>query len=122
VASHGTAPRGLGAAGRRFWRQIAADFELSPVDAVVMAEVCQTLDRLSLLADVVAVQGVLAESSQGVRAHPALTEERAQRELLVKLLAVLGLELGAVEDAPAGPGRRSGGRAVRGLYQIGGAA
>jgi hypothetical protein len=34
----------------------------------------------------------------------------------------LGLELGAVEDAPAGPGRRSGGRAVRGLYQIGGVA
>ena len=85
---------------------------------------CRTLDRLSGLADVVAVQRVLAESSQGVRAHPALTEERAQCELFVKLLAVLGLELGAVEDASAGSGsrsgRRSGGRAVRGLYQIGG--
>ena len=56
--------------------------------------------------------GVLNESSQGLRAHPALVELRQQRICFARLVAQLGLPTGEQQE-PVGQRR-----AARGVYGI----
>lgn len=74
------------------------------------ADACDAL-RAAVLAD-----GVMADSSQGVRAHPALAELRQQQMTLARLLAALDIpaEGAGASDSRVGP--------PRGVYGIRGTA
>ncbi len=62
---------------------------------------------------------MLSDSSQGVRAHPALQELRQQRIAFARLITALGLPSGMKQAESQN--RRSRPRPVRGVYQIKGA-
>jgi hypothetical protein len=102
------APRGLKASGKALWKAVSGPFELEPHELSILREVCRTADAIDALQAVVDVQGVLNESSQGTRVHPALVELRAQRLAYTKLIGAL--ELPAPDVESVGP---YGVRAVR---------
>ena len=111
-------PRGLRASGRLLWRSTVTDFELEQHELSILREACRTADGIDGLQAAVDRDGVLNESSQGIRAHPALVELRQQRICFARLVAQLGLPTGD-QDAEAGGSQR---RAMRGVYGITGVA
>ncbi|MGV0618174.1 terminase [Mycolicibacterium elephantis] len=106
-------PRGLKASGRRLWRSTVAEFVLAQHELALLREACRTADALDILQAHVDDDGVLDESAQGRRAHPALVELRQQRAVFGRLLAQLGIPAGEEsasdesDDDDAGPSRRS---------------
>lgn len=105
------APKGLKASGRQLWKSILADFELDEHELGLLREACRTLDSLDALQAVIDRDGVLDESPQGRRAHPALVELRQQRITFARLVAQLRLPA----DEEAGSARQSGQRPVYGI-------
>ncbi|MEX5269060.1 terminase [Kocuria sabuli] len=85
------APRGLGGQGKALWGCIVKDYDLSESEAVILEEAARCRDRIAQLRVVVDAEGVVVSSPQGVKAHPALVEERNQRKLVGQLLASLRL-------------------------------
>lgn len=85
-------PTGLGASGRRFWRETCTEYVLSGPERALLEQACRTMDRLAALDAAVVRDGVTVEGSAGQpRAHPALVELRAQQLVLGKVLAQLEL-------------------------------
>jgi hypothetical protein len=71
--------------GRSWWTFTVAQFELDEHELAILREACRTVDSIDALQAVVDRDGVLNTSPQGVRAHPALVELRAQRLCFAKL-------------------------------------
>lgn len=84
------APAGLGTRGRRLWRQVVADYELSVADVELLTEACRCADDAERLALELADQPVLVVGSAGQpRANPLAKELRDTRNLLGQLLGRL---------------------------------
>ncbi|BBY52940.1 hypothetical protein MKOR_01910 [Mycolicibacillus koreensis] len=115
------APRGLKAAGRRLWRSTVERFVLAEHELVLLREACRTADALDALQSHVDSEGVLDESPQGRRAHPALVEIRQQRALFGRILAQLGVPTGDESDDESDEGTRRGRRPAPPVYGITGA-
>lgn len=81
-------PRGLGARGRRLWREVTDAYELGQHEHALLTECCRTADQLDALAAVVTSAGVTLDDG---RPHPALVESRQQRLTLARLVASLRL-------------------------------
>ncbi|WFS11861.1 terminase [Rhodococcus aetherivorans] len=107
-------PRGLRVAGKRLWTDTLTDFELAEHEQALLLQACRTADALDDLQKVLERDGVLNESPQGVRVHPALPELRQQRITFARLVAALGLESGVQEEGAPKQQRR----ATRGTYGI----
>ncbi|OBA32781.1 hypothetical protein A5767_16290 [Rhodococcus sp. 852002-51564_SCH6189132-a] len=107
-------PRGLRAAGKRLWIDTLEDFDLAEHERGLLLQACRTADALDELQKVLDRDGVLNESPQGTRVHPALPELRQQRITFARLVAALGLESG-VQDEDTTKQQRRG---VRGTYGI----
>jgi hypothetical protein len=95
------------------WSSILADFTLAAHELTLLLEAARTLDAVQRLEAIVAAEGVLHESPQGVRAHPALVEARQQRLVLARLLAALRIPADADGKGEGRTQRRVG---VRGVY------
>ncbi|MDO9498107.1 MAG: hypothetical protein Q7J48_20555 [Nocardioides sp.] len=106
-------PTDLKRSGRALWRAVLAEFDLDEHERQLLHETCRTRDLCDRLQAVLGNEGVMSESSQGVRVHPAVVEIRQQRIVLARLLAALNVPSG--EEAPAA-------RGVRGVYAVRGAA
>lgn len=102
-------PRGLNAAGRRLWDVGTTEFEWAQHELAMLEEACRTRDRIVELDAAVTRDGLMLNSSQGMRVHPAVAEARSQRLALARLLATLGIPSLDSDDLP--PARR-----VRGVY------
>lgn len=102
------------------WRAVLKDYELEEHELALFVEAVRTLDLLDKLDAIVRDEGMMLESPQGVKAHPAAVEARQQRIALARLLAALRLPSGdeASQQANARPQRRVG---MRGVYGIRGA-
>jgi hypothetical protein len=68
----------------------------------MLREACRTADAIDGLRAAVDRDGVLNESSEGLRAHPALVELTQQRICFARLVAQLGLPIGEQEAPAAG--------------------
>jgi hypothetical protein len=108
-------PRDLQRSGRALWRAVVEDFDLDEHERQLLHETCRTRDLCDRLQSVLDAEGVMSESSQGVRVHPAAVELRQQRVTLARLLAALNVPTGEA----AASGKRHG--APRGVYGIRGA-
>lgn len=100
-----TTPKGLGPAGRALWRHISGDFDMAPHEQALLEEAARTRDRIAEMRAQVAQDGTMLTSSQGMRLHPAIGEERSQRLALARLLATLGVP-GLDDDMPPARGAR----------------
>ncbi len=111
------APRGAGAAGRRLWRAVLAEFELAEHEVTLLRQAVRVVDVCEQLQHQVDVDGPLL----GDRAHPALVELRQQRLLLARLVVALRVPLGEEEEAKSAASRPQR-RGLRGVYGIRGGA
>lgn len=91
-------PRGLKAAGRRLWKATTNSFVLAEHELALLLQACRTADALDALQAHIESDGVLDESAQGRRAHPALVEIRQQRAVFARLIAQLGIPVGEESD------------------------
>ncbi|OLT08689.1 hypothetical protein BJF77_12040 [Kocuria sp. CNJ-770] len=99
------APRGLGEKSRELWRRTVREYELTDAELVVLGEACRVLHIVEQLEEIVEAKGFMASSSQGLRTHPAVVEQRQQRLLLSRLLRELRL--------PADEGHSAAGEGAR---------
>lgn len=126
-------PEGLAAAGTALWANVTSVLGLDEHEALSLRELCRTVDVLDELQAVVARDGVLLDSSQGMRAHPALVELRQQRIAYARLVSAMQLPAGLSDPkrqgtqqpqpaAAAGDVQQSAQRrpGVRGVYAIDG--
>jgi hypothetical protein len=83
------APAGLGARGRRLWRDSLSQGSLTPAHLVILEEACRISDRLDLLDSIIRGQaaGVNAEESNAGDFQRWLAESRQQSATLKALLA-----------------------------------
>lgn len=110
------APSGLKASGRRLWKASVDVFDFDEHELALLREACRTLDSLDALQAAVDQDGVVVESPQGVKAHPALVEVRQQRITYARLIAQLGIP--ADDEGKSGKSQQ---RPARGVYGITGA-
>jgi hypothetical protein len=113
-------PSELSTTGRALWRFVASNYVLDGHETVILRELCRTSDALDGLQTVLDAEGLVSESSQGVRVHPALVEARQQRLVFARLLVALGLPSGEA-GATTLPARPVPG-GVRGVYGVPGGA
>ena len=76
------APRGLGSAGRRLWRQVVDQYELEPGSRALLIEACRSADLCDRLA---------TDAERPLCPRSTLVELRQQRLALAKLIAGLGI-------------------------------
>ena len=110
------APAGLKTSGRALWRAVLTDYDLDEHELTLLREACRTADACDALQTVLDAEGVMSESSQGVRTHPALTELRQQRVTFARLLTALRIPTG--ETSAGVRSQVRGG--TRGVYGIAG--
>lgn len=106
-------PAGLKVSGRSLWKAAVAVFDFDEHELALLRESCRTLDALDALQTAVDLDGVVVESPQGVKAHPALVEVRQQRITYARLIAQLGIPAG--DEDKVGKSAR---RPARGVYGI----
>ncbi|GAA4515228.1 hypothetical protein GCM10023159_25080 [Brevibacterium yomogidense] len=86
-------PDNLEGAGLDLWKSITDEFHLAPPELALLEETCRVRTRISELDSIVATDGLMTESAQGPRVHPALVETRQQRLLYAKLAAQLRIPM-----------------------------
>ena len=108
------APAGTGAAGRRLWRSVLAEFELSGADLVLLAQAARCADRIAAL-ETDAGDRLTAPGAAGGRVIACqIREIRQQVIMMARILAALRIV--ACDDGEFERGqRRSGFRGVYGL-------
>jgi hypothetical protein len=99
-------PRTLGAPGLALWSRVQAEYHiLDSGGAEILCLAAQALDRAESLSAVIAEDGQTIRTRTGVRAHPALRDEIANRALVARLLGKLGIASEPIKS----PGRPGGG-------------
>lgn len=85
-------PAGLGAAGRRLWRDVTAGWDLSAPELVLLERAARTLDDVVRLERALVGESLVTVGSAGqARAHPLLPELARYRKLLADHLRQLAL-------------------------------
>ena len=103
------APAGLGARGRRLWRDSLSQAALTPAHLVILEEACRISDRLDLLDSIIrgAAAGVNAEETNAGDFQRWLAEARQQSATLKALL----VEIRSNSAASAAPSVEQAGKA-----------
>lgn len=109
-------PPGTGTAGRRLWRSVVEEFELSEHEATLLARACRIADTCAQLQGIVDKEGPMTTTRLGdVKPHPALVELRQQSLVLARLIVALRVPIGEQESAGVGRSQRRG---IRGVYGV----
>jgi hypothetical protein len=97
-------PRSLGAAGLSLWNRVQAEYRILDCGGIeLLCLACQALDRAESLSAAIAEDGQTIRTRTGVRAHPALRDEAANRALCARLLVKLGITSEPIKS-PGRPG------------------
>lgn len=110
-------PTGLKKSGRALWTAVLTEYELDEHESATLTQACRITDHCDALQRLLESEGVISESSQGSRVHPALVELRQQSIALARLMSALRIPAGEQND-----GRAQHRPGVRGVYSIGGAS
>jgi hypothetical protein len=98
-------PRPLAPAGQALWARVQTEYQILDCGgAEILCLACQALDRAESLSAAIAEDGQTIRTRTGVRAHPALRDELANRALCARLLEKLGITVEAVKPPGHPPG------------------
>lgn len=84
--------------GEKWLVRVREEYELSASAEELVIQAARLIDRVDALDEVVATEGVMATSSQGIRAHPALVEARQSRAALHRILTTVDLPYGEDDE------------------------
>jgi len=121
MAVKAPSPAGLDVSEKRLWRSITGEFQLNDAEKSLLLQCCHTADELAALKAIVFAEGLMTESSQGVRVHPAQQELRQLRAVYQRLIADrgAGASICLGQEKPSNP-RSSGGYGPTNLEVVGG--
>lgn len=97
-----SAPKGVGTAGRKLWREITGKYDLRPDELSTLADACREEDLIARMQDKLDDESthLIVVGSQGQPvANPMVSEIRQHRGTKLAILKALKLP-----DAPAGVG------------------
>jgi hypothetical protein len=90
------------------WNRVQAEYAIRDSGGVeLLCLAAQALDRAESLSAAIAADGQTIRTRTGVRAHPALRDEIANRALVARLLGKLGITTEPVKS-PGRPGSAVG--------------
>ena len=111
-------PKGLSARGRRLWRAVVAEYELSSAELEVLGSALALLDRAESAATIVRAEGLITKDRYGSpKPHPAVDVECRCRATASRLIQQLGVKL--VEAPVPRRGTKSGPKVATALRRIG---
>lgn len=106
MVSRKTPPTKLGPKARKFWRETAEIYELSPAETLILEGACREIDIIERLQKELEGADLVVPGSMGqATAHPLLQELRMHRQAfgsIVKQLALPEVE----DEKPMSPGAR----------------
>jgi hypothetical protein len=98
-------PRKLGKHGMMLWAGIQGEYVIDDRGGIeLLAQACAAADRAEALAACVARDGETIKTRTGIRIHPAVREELANRSFVCRTLERLGVNVEAIKK----PGRPGG--------------
>src|SRR5262249_53537559 len=105
-----TPPRKLGIPGVALWNAVQTEFRIEDCGGIeLLAQACAAAHRAESLTSPIDQDGETIHTAHGLKAHPCLKDELANRAFIVRTLEKLGLTQEAV--LPIGrPSRGSGWR------------
>lgn len=109
-------PRGLKAGGKKLWTKITEDYDLRADELAILTQACATIDTIEAIqkAHDQAGNPLLATGSMGQETvHPYLTELRAQRAQLTRLLSTIGIPDATGGDGPGTDASAAGANLVQ---------
>lgn len=94
------APQNLSKESRKFWKEILKIYELQPHHEKNLEAACRCWDRVLEARLRVETEGAYFKDRFGqVKAHPALEIEAKNKNLFMRLIRELGLDLQSPEDS-----------------------
>ena len=102
----GGPPRPLGKHGLALWKSVTAEYGIEDCGGVEMlAQACAALDRAEACRVLIDRDGEVTRiKGGGMKDHPALKHELANRAFLVRTLGRLGLDVEAIRPPGRPPG------------------
>ena len=101
-------PTGLTPRAEQLWRDVLADFELSPAQLQLLATACESLSTADRADEVIRVQGMtVVDRYGGTRQHPMLDVALRSRQAFARTMNVLKLD--ATVQHPTRLGRPAAG-------------
>lgn len=82
-------PGELQAAGRRLWGEITGALEPDELEVDTLRRACVLADRAAALDRLVKREGLMIDSSQGRKLHPAVAEARSTHSAVRQLLRTI---------------------------------
>lgn len=110
-------PTGTKTAGRRLWKAILGEYVLEEQELTLLRQAVRVADLCDDLQALLDAEGLMVDTPQGIKTHPAAVELRQQRITLARLIVALRVPLGEQGAAPAA-GQRTQRRGIRGPYGI----
>jgi hypothetical protein len=102
-------PKGTGPAGRRPWRSVNENYELSGADLEILKHAASIADDIAGLEPMLKLGPFLKDPNTGLpRANPALVQKRQLVIVLARLLSAIRVVGDAAEDEHDRPQRRVG--------------
>lgn len=89
------APEALGKAGKKFWKAVLGEYELSDQHHLRLLEnAAMLLDRAAAAREIIATAGITTLNQRGeVKEHPAVNTERQSISLFRQCVRELGLDV-----------------------------
>jgi hypothetical protein len=106
-------PPGSGAAGKRHWRTILGDYELSGGDLEVLREIVVVADQIEALRPMMALGPFIKGPDGQPRTNPAVVQFRLMVLVKARLMAAIRVIGDTADDEHDRPQRRVG---VKGVY------
>ena len=90
--------RKLGGPGTALWRSVMAEYAIGDSGGLeLLTQACQALDRAEACREQIDSDGEVIRSKTGLKDHPAMKHELANRAFVVRTLHRLGLDVEAVK-------------------------
>ena len=100
-------PRSLGNPGRSLWDRIMREYAICDAGGIeLLLLACEGTDRAASLREAIDRDGELIQTRSGLKEHPGLKAELANRAFVSRTIQRLGLD---VEPVRPGVGRPGGG-------------
>lgn len=99
LAGAPTPPRTLGQHGLALWKAVQAEYAVEDAGGVeLLAQACAALDRAEDCREQIDRDGSVTRTKAGLRDHPLLKHELANRAFVTRAIGRLGLDVEAVRS------------------------